>query len=418
MSSEMQGAASLLRNRPFRRLWAAQFGAVAAAYGLSLAGLALVEEQTGSSAQTGLALVSSILPAFLGSLVAGAVVDRWQRVRVLKASHLTRALVGLGFWAGTQRLPPGLALTVVYSANAAVAALTQFALAAEMALLPDLASRAGLMSANALLHVSTLVAEGLGIVLLGPLAVKLSGAPTMGWVGMLLYSLALALVVSLPRDRVTVDRTEIRWPGWKAFGSDLRAGWRVIVHDRLLRQVTAQTTLAAAVLLVLLSLMPGLVSRHLGLNVEDAPFLMLSGGLGFGLGALLLGRKDKRLRRQTWMATGLTGLGVAVSLLGVWVGEMTPWRLLLFTTLILGAGLGLALVLIPARTVLQERPPTQMRGRIIAAQLALGNAAAVIPLLMGGALADRMGIRPVMVLLGLLVMGVGAVGLFEAQRCA
>ena len=77
-------------------------------------------------------------------------------------------------------------------------------------------------------------------------------------------------------------------------------------------------------------------------------------------------------------------------------------------------GLALALVIIPARTVLQERPPAAMRGRVIAAQLALGNAAAVIPLLIGGTLADSLGIQPVMGLLGLLAVGGGVVGL----RCA
>ena len=48
---------------------------------------------------------------------------------------------------------------------------------------------------------------------------------------------------------------------------------------------------------------------------------------------------------------------------------------------------------------------------VIAAQLALGNAAAVVPLLMGGALADSLGIRPVLGLLGLLAVGAGAAGL-------
>ena len=78
--------------------------------------------------------------------------------------------------------------------------------------------------------------------------------------------------------------------------------------------------------------------------------------------------------------------------------------------------LALALVIIPARTVLQERPPAALRGRVIAAQLALANAAAVLPLVVGGALADHLGIRPVMGLLSLLAMGAGAIGFHQVQR--
>jgi len=49
---------------------------------------------------------------------------------------------------------------------------------------------------------------------------------------------------------------------------------------------------------------------------------------------------------------------------------------------------------------------------VIAAQLALSNAAAVVPLLLGGTLADRWGIRPVMLGLGLVALAAGLAGLF------
>jgi len=77
---------SLLRNGPFVRLWTAQFASVTVVYSLSLAGTVLVEQQTHSSTRTGLVILSAILPAFLASLVAGAVVDRWGQVPVLVAS--------------------------------------------------------------------------------------------------------------------------------------------------------------------------------------------------------------------------------------------------------------------------------------------------------------------------------------------
>lgn len=418
LSSRVGEARSLLRNRSFRRLWVAQFSAVAAVYGLGLAGLVLVEDRTHSSAQTGLVILSSILPAFLGSLVAGAVVDRWGRVWVLMASHLTRALVALAFWAGIQLFPPGLVLTTVYTVNVAVALLSQFATPAEMALLPDLVHRTRLMAANTLFQLGMLIAEGLGIVLLGPLAIKLAGVSAVGLGGALLCLLALSLVAILPRDHIRMDPAGKKWVGWVALGSDLQAGWRVIAQDRLLGLITLQATLAAALLLVLLSLGPGLVSRHLGMEVEDASFLLLPGGVGFVLGGFVVNRWEERLSRQGWIAAGLIIVGLNVALLAALTSGGGWFRLLLSLILTLGVGLALALVIIPARTVLQERPPPAVRGRVIAAQLALGNAIAVIPLLMGGVLADSLGIRPVMGLLGLLAVGGGAAGLLYARAFA
>jgi MFS family permease len=114
------------------------------------------------------------------------------------------------------------------------------------------------------------------------------------------------------------------------------------------------------------------------------------------------------------MGTGMSGVGLGVLLLAL--AGTRPGGLWLALPLLFIAGFGLALVIIPARTVLQERPPAEVRGRVIAAQLALGNAAALVPLLLGGALADRIGILPVMGLLGLVALAAGVVGLSYARR--
>jgi DHA3 family macrolide efflux protein-like MFS transporter len=410
---ELPKMAALLKNGPFLRLWAAQFSAVTVVYSLSLAGAVLVEERTHSSTQTGLVILSAILPAFLASLISGAVVDRWGRKRVLLASHMARTLVAMAFWAGTGLLSPSLALVTVYAVNVAGAAFSQFATPAELALLPDLVDRTRLLSANALFQLSMLTAEGLGIVILSPLLIKRFGVPVVGLVGMGLFFVAVILVANLPRDPVPAGKLTKESLLWSNVRSDLNAGWSTISRDRLLRLVAIQATLAATLLLVLLSLMPGLMSRHLGLGVEDAPLLILPGGLGFVLGALLLNRWEHRFSRPVWIAVGLGGLGISITLLSALGGS--PRHLWIILPLIVGMGIALAMVIVSARVVLQEHPPAAMRGRVIAAQLAMANAAAVIPLLLGGSLADHLGVRPVMALLGLLAVGAGAIGLYQAR---
>lgn len=405
---------SLLKNRLFGRLWVAQFSAVTVIYSLSLAGVVLVEQQTRSSVKTGLVILSSILPAFLTSLVAGAVVDRWGQVPVLMVSHAVRALLALAFWLGLSFLTDGPALALIYAVNIAAATFNQFALTSELALLPDLVGKTKLVSANALVQFGTMAAEGMGIVILGPLVIRLAGVPAIGLMGAVLCLTALALVTTLPRPRPAVESSQREQGTLTRLLASLQAGWRAIAGDRLLSLMAMQATLAAVLLLVLLSLVPGLVSRYLRVSVENAPFLMLPGGLGFALGSFLVGRWEKRLGWPAWSAAGLTALGGSLGLLSLLSsGTGRLWPVL---PLILGIGVALAMVIIPARTVLQQRPPAPLRGRVIAAQLALANAAAVLPLLLGGALADRVGIRPVMGLLGLLAVSAGAVGLHQARN--
>ncbi len=421
---EKMRTTSLLRNPLLCRLWAAQFSAVMMYYGLTLAGAALAEELTHSSAQIGLVILSSILPAFLASLISGAVVDRWGRVQVLLVAKVVRIAIALAFWGSTQLLPTGLVLTTIYIVNVAGAIFTQFALPAELALLPDLVEEEQLLPTNALIQLSTLVAQGLGIVALGPLVIKLVGAPAMGLVGAVLCLIALVLVAGLPRDLTSAGQIREIRSVLANLGTDLQTGWRTIAKDRVLKLVAIQLTLAGALLMVLLSLVPGIAFRHLGLGVEDAPLLMLPGGLGFVLGSILLGRWEGRRSRPAWIALGLTGLGLSLALLGVFSSragqpgqtDAIPSAVWLIVPLILGLGLALAMIIVPARTVLQERPPAQQRGRVIAAQLALANAVAVLPLLIGGTLADHLGIQPVMGLMSLLAAGAGAVGLHQLQR--
>jgi hypothetical protein len=404
----------MMGNPAFVRLWLSQFASLAALYGLNFAAVMQMEQATHSSARTGLVIVAAILPAFLASLLAGAVVDRRDRVGVLMACHLARAPVALAFWLVVDRLPPGPALAALLAINATLAALSQFATPAELTLLPDLVGRERLMAANALLQLSTLAAEGVGIVLLGSLLFRLGHLSLMGMLGAGLYLVALVLVIPLPRGRIEAGRGDRPWLA--ALAADLRGGWRTIAGDPLLRRVTAQVTLAAALLLVLVTLLPGLAVRTLGLGADAAAFLLLPGGVGFGLGAALVGWRGERWSRPGWVNNGLVLLGLALGLVTVLSGWQGGPALALLAGSILLVGGALALVIVPARTILQERPPAEARGRVIAAQLALGNAVAVLPVPLGGALGDWLGIRPVMGALALLALGMGAAGVHHVQH--
>jgi len=69
----------------------------------------------------------------------------------------------------------------------------------------------------------------------------------------------------------------------------------------------------------------------------------------------------------------------------------------------------------PARAVVQERPPAEMRGRVIATQLFLSNTASILPLPLMGGLADVVGMQRVFALLALVALGFGGASLWQAR---
>jgi MFS family permease len=76
-------------------------------------------------------------------------------------------------------------------------------------------------------------------------------------------------------------------------------------------------------------------------------------------------------------------------------------------------GVALAMVNVTAQTIMQERAPEEMRGRIFAVQLTFGSVASIIPLVFIGSLADRIGI---LIMLGLVGIGVLGVALFSILK--
>ncbi len=410
--AQFQVPGALRHNPWFLRLWLSQFLAVAALYALNFAAVVAVAQTSLSTTQTGLVILCSMLPAFIGSLFAGVIVDRFDRTRVLLFSHLVRALAGLLFWLSVSVLANDLGPLPIYILLVLSALFTQVAISAELSLLPHYVEHEQLLSANSMLQISMLAAEGLGVVAVGPILAKTAGAGTIGLVSGCLTLGAAVLVLGLPAVRVRPDeRLADPLAVVRSVRQDFHAGWQAILRDRVLRTVVAQFALTSAFLLMLLSMMPALAALYLGLDVADVSLLMVPGGIGFGIGAYLIARIGNRYSSMRWISGGLVTLGAATAVIVAVTQSQSGLRWPLLMGAIFTMGVALALSMISARTVVQERPAPAMRGRVIAAQLALASALSVVPILLGGMLADRVGVPPVMLLLALLALGSGAAGM-------
>src|SRR6266536_1894578 len=94
------GLAAVLGKRAYRRLWLAQ---TVSRWGDAFATVALVVRLTGSGLGVTGAVIAEILPVLLLAPVAGVVVDRLPRVRVMVAADLWR--MGLASFAVSALVP-------------------------------------------------------------------------------------------------------------------------------------------------------------------------------------------------------------------------------------------------------------------------------------------------------------------------
>ena len=166
-------AIDVFRNRPFLLLWiaqaATQIGGNMVIFGLTV----IISESTGSTTAVSALILTFLLPAVVFSALAGVFVDRLDRRLVLVFTNILRgaAFVAL-FFAGNH-------LGLIYLLNITVSTITVFFAPAEAAMIPILVPRRQLLSANGIFTLTLNAAFALGFTLIGPLIVKIAGAPAL-----------------------------------------------------------------------------------------------------------------------------------------------------------------------------------------------------------------------------------------------
>ncbi len=412
----MKNDQSILKNGAFLRLWLAQAITQTAQNAIWYALLVLVEEESHSTTQIGLTILSVILPSVLFGIPAGVYVDRWDKRNVLVVTNFARAAIVLGYIAFSSTLALLFTVSFVFSV------ISQFFAPAETAMIPVIVGRKRLMQANSFFHLTFTASQLVGLVMVGPLIVKLFGTTTFFVITALLFAVSGVLVWRLPSEQ----RTKSDEPDTRSAVHELIDQLREVIAllraDPVMMRALGYLTLGGTMTLVVAMLAPRFSVEVLGIAAADAVFVMAPAGIGILVAVIFLSHSPMGTLadRQRLITIGLiivsvslgciAGLPAIGRLLGVLRPEgqsvylLTQWDTILVGGVMLFAliaGFGFAAVLVASQTLLQERAPVGARGRVFAVQFALANLFSVIPLLSIGGLADLLGVGRV--LLGIAV---------------
>lgn len=427
----LSGAPGVLKNRSFLYLWIAQALSQTALNATVYILIVKVEEWTGSSTALGLLILSFIIPSVVMGVAAGVFVDRWEKKRVLLVTNLLRMVIVASF------IPLGNAFALVLLVNLAYSIVSQFFAPAEIATIPAVVPRKQLIVANGLFNLTMTSAQLAGFVFVGPILLKSLGGNLV--FGLLALSYAVcALLISLMRmaepapRRREVDLTT----GWLLeVVHELREGWNLLVRDSAVSLSIFHLTLMNSLILVIGMLAPGYVSRVLGIQADDAVFVMAPAGVGMLVGIWALPRLTERWPKEFTAHIGVFGTACVLyglALVGA-VGSQLIARgflsrigpvdlpdaggvVLLVMLLALALGIAYSFANVSAQTLVQERTPFDLRGRVFATQLAFANTAAVFPLMFLGSLADIIGINQVSLVTATVVLGAGVFSALQTRR--
>lgn len=372
----------------FNKLWAASAvsnlgdGIMGAAFPL------LVASITRDPLLVAGATVVNRLPWFFFALLAGALVDRMDRRRVMVSVDTLRAVVvGL---LGLLLVAGDVHLAVVYVVAFALgSAETLFDTSSE-AVLPALVGEGVLEKANGRLQATEWAANSFGGPPLGAaLFAAVAALPFL--VNAASFAMAAALVAAISgtfRAEREVDRSE------GAIRREVLEGLRWLWGHVVLRTLSIMAGTINLMAFGVIAIWVLYVQDEVGLGDVAFGMLLATFGVGGLVGALSAGAVAGRVGQGTTLLTTVAILTVASAVMGLVTAPVVVFA----CAVLIGIGLGLWNVV--AISLRQALTPDELRGRVAATARTLAWGTQPLGALLGGLIADVFGLRAPFLLAG------------------
>jgi MFS family permease len=422
----------LLAGRNFLVLWLAQLLSQVSQNAILFTLLVLVISKTNSTTDSSILVLSYVVPSVIFGMVGGLLVDRWRKRDILIAANALRCGAAVAFLFSSDYI------WLLYVINLGFAAVSQLFSTAEISTVPFIVPRQRLIAANSMVSLAWTASQFAGMVFVAPIFLKAFGFDALFVFAALLFLVAAGFARSLPQiERERALEAPEQETFIKTAPSEMVRALRLIRSDRASLLAMGQLTLSSSLVLLFAVLVPRFMQEVLQIRADDAVYVFAPTGIGAVLGLRLLPWLASRIGKNRIVALSLVGLAACLVGLGALESiadllqrteSLNPFgqeRLgglsLLVTLAMLFAGpLGFfyAMVNAPAQTVLHERAPPEMRGRVFGAQLALASMAAIVPLLLVGAVADLYGVSAVLMGIAVVVATVAALSVLLPKRRA
>lgn len=385
------------RNPDFLKLWASEtvslFGAHVTTLALPLAAVLTLDATAG---QVGILNAARFAPFIGVTLFAGVWVDRYGRRPILIWANFGRALliglIPLGAYLGFLRME------YLYAVAFLVGILTVFFDLAYQAYLPSLIEREQLTEGNSRLQASASAAE-VGGPGLGGLLVQVMTAPYALLIDAISYVFSAVTLSTIRRRERKPDKDAEQPPTLEA----IRDGFKFTLGNPYLRPIAGEAATFNLFEQAILTVFVIYAVRELDLSAGLLGAIISTGAVGALLGSILAAYPVPRVGLGPTIVGSMVLACTAPLLIPIADGPrllLVPLLMLAFFTY--GVGLGVSSV--HAVTLRQTITPDRLFGRMNASYRFFTYGAIPIGALLGGFLADAIGLRPAVFIasLGLL----------------
>ena len=345
-----------LRNPVFARLYTAQTTSLLGD-ALTWVGLALLAfELAGKNAAVVLsvALTLRVTAFVLLSPLAGAIADRLDRKKIMVVTHIFRMLI-------VGMLPFVTQIWQVYILIFALNVFNAFFTPTYQATIPLVTGENDYAGAIALSAATFQLLGVLGPGIAGSVAAFI-GARQVFYLDALSFAIAAILIFTLPGQLVVAQNQQPSRTTRQIWG-DIKDGTTRLLTDTPIRYALAMQLVASIAGAQILVNTVGYVQGTLKLGEVQYGWVMAAFGIGATLCAVIFGTFNRSLPRTTFVLIGATL--ITLVLLPANYANLAPLMILWLV-----AGAGQSLVNLPTQTLIADRIPTAVQGRVYGAHFA------------------------------------------------
>lgn len=389
-----QSPFAVFRHRSFTLLWIAQFVSNVGTGLTAIAASILVYRLTGAAWSVGLMLLATALPGLLIGLIAGVIVDRFDRKLIMIAANLGCATV-------VAAIPLALSLGIgwLYALVTLSSALGQFIAPAQASILPETAPDEELAAANAMMTISQYGALTIGYAAAGMIA-SIASIEWAFYLDASSFAISAACILAIPVAPLAVrEVTNVA-----AVAHNLRAGLSFVRDTPVLRSL--------ALLFLPIFINYGFTNSLLlpfatrSLSATELEYSILEGvfTIGFVVGSLAMATLANRLHAGQWVAISI--LTMALLTVGLALAWVVPIAVV-FSGLI---GVFNAPSAIGRQLMIQRTTPREVRGRVNSIFFVTRDTGFMLGMAAAG-LADVFDVRQLLLGNALLLAGCGLLAL-------
>lgn len=374
---------------------------------------------THSNFAVSILVMTFLLPQVLFSFLGGIIADAKNKRKILIFGNISRALILVLFFFSKDTL------AFIYAFELAIALVTQFYVPAEAPIIPHLVKREQLLSANAIFGVCLFGSILIGYVAAGPAMRIFPGGGIFLFIAAL-FAVAYVCVQMMPDVAPSVRklRTEKTIVAnvfhlYRLVGKEFKEVIQILRSKNNVASSLLFLALSQVIILVLATLVPDYAQKTLHVHSEDISLVIFApAALGTLLSALVIGSKFAKANKEKVIAFGIFLSSIVLFLFGV-IDQQKYFNLVYLSLgITFLAGVANSCIFVPAQTIVQTHINHKSLSKVYGLLFVVVGIFAFAPIILAGVFADVLGVRAVLIGMGilLLILGLAKVFLFKKKE--